>query len=180
MATRKQVTSTRLPDSLTPQRARRVVKRRSGQHPTADEAAQIKTAFLAAFRESANVRLSCDTVGVSRTTVYDWCKGDLAFKAAFADAEEDANDLVRAELRRRAMEGVEEPVVQMGRLALDEEGHVLKVRKYSDQLMSLLAKARLPEFHEKQHLELTGKDGGAVETAHHVHFYIPEEQPPQT
>ncbi len=57
--------------------------------------------------------------------------------------------MIRAELFRRAVQGVEEPVVSAGKLVRNIDGTPLTVRKYSDALMAALAKARLAEFKDK-------------------------------
>ena len=56
-------------------------------------------AFLAAFRETGNVRLSCEAAGVARSSHYRWLDGDLLYRDAFDEATEDAVDLLEAEAR---------------------------------------------------------------------------------
>src|SRR4051812_1251527 len=67
-------------------------------------------AFLAAFRDTGNVRRACEAAGKSRTVVYEHRKADPGFAAAFDEAREDAADLLEGEARRRAVDGVDEPV----------------------------------------------------------------------
>lgn len=141
--------------------------------------------FLDHLRTSCNVAGSCRAVGVSSTAVYALRDKDADFAAAWDDALEDAYDYLEAEARRRAFEGVEEPVVYQGQLTpvwernpdgtfvKDDDGNLvqarnpdgsskfLTVRKYSDGLAQFLLKGyRRRKFGEK--LELTGKDGGPV------------------
>jgi hypothetical protein len=68
---------------------------------------------------------------------HDW-KRDPDFAARWADALEEACDALEAEARRRAVEGVEEPVVSAGKL-------VCTVRRYSDTLLLALLRAHRPE-----------------------------------
>lgn len=141
--------------------------------------------FLEHLRTSCNVAGSCRAVGVSSTAVYALRNTDADFAAAWDDALEDAYDYLEAEARRRAFDGVEEPVVYQGQLTpvferdadgaylKDDDGNVvqaknpdgtpkfLTVKKYSDGLAQFLLKGyRRRKFGEK--LELTGKDGGPV------------------
>ena len=141
--------------------------------------------FLEHLRTSCNVAGSCRAVGVGSATVYKLRQEDADFAAAWDDALEDAYDYLEAEARRRAFDGVEEPVVYQGQLTPvwernpdgtyvrdDDENLVqaknpdgtpkyLTVKKYSDGLAQFLLKGyRRRKFGEK--LELTGKDGGPV------------------
>jgi len=65
--------------------------------------------------------------------------------------------LVREEIDRRARRGWSETVYQLAKRAGT-------VRKYSDTLLMFHAKARMPEYRDKQQVELSGKDGGPIET----------------
>lgn len=133
-------------------RTRRSI-RRTGEHLTDEERKQTQEIFLDAFSVSANVRASCLKAGISRTTIYEWAEHDDEFSILYKQAELDANDLIRQELYRRAVTGYDKPLVSVGRVVTmkDKNGkeHVVKDRVYSDMLLSLLAKARLPEFREK-------------------------------
>jgi hypothetical protein len=64
-------------------------------------------------------------------------------------AVEEANASIERELHRRAVEGWRDPVFQQGQLV----GHV---RKYSDRLLEVLVKARLPAFRERSEVAVTG------------------------
>ena len=62
----------------------------------------------------------------------------------FEEASEDAADSLEAEARRRAVEGVEEPVGWYK----GQAGGV--VRKYSDTLLIFLLKGRRPELYRER------------------------------
>lgn len=133
--------------------------------------------FLASFARNANVLLSAHLAGVSRQMVYKWLEHDEPFSFAYNQAKEDANDVLRAEIYRRGHDGVEEPILSQGQLVYEYEpvldeltgeqrkdekgklmwkrGKMVTMRKYSDTLLIFLAKARMPEFREKQSLEVT-------------------------
>lgn len=131
----------------------RTSPRGQGQKLTKEETIEIQEKFLEAFSVTANVRSACMQVGVDRSTIRSWEDKDEAFAVRYKDAKDDANDLVREELHRRAMEGYDKPLVSWGKLVYDEEGKVATEKVYSDNLLSLLARARLPEFREKQSID---------------------------
>jgi hypothetical protein len=134
-------------------------KRRQGQRPSAEERKIAQETFLQAFSMTANVRAACMKAGISRNTVYEWQEKDEQFGFKFRQASEDANDLIRGELFRRAVQGYEKPVISMGRPVFieDDKGQSkpMMERVYSDSLLSLLAKARMPEFRDKQHIDVS-------------------------
>ena len=104
--------------------------------------------FLTELRRTGNVTLSARVVGTTRFTVYGWRDRDAAFAAAWDEAVEEAADLLEAEARRRAHDGVEEPVFYQG----DVVGHV---KKYSDVLLMFLLKGIRPEKY-RENLAVTG------------------------
>ena len=59
--------------------------------------------FLEVIRATGNVRLAADAAGVDRSTPYVRARRDAAFAAAWAQAEQDALDVLEAEARRRAL-----------------------------------------------------------------------------
>ena len=129
-------------DTLTP------VKRR-GKLTDADRAIA-KAAFLEAYAKTGIVRPAAEIAGVSRQTVYEWQEHDEAFTIGFNQARQAADDAIRAEIHRRAIEGIDKPVYQGGRM-------VGTIREYSDTLLIFQAKARMPEYRDKQQIEHTGE-----------------------
>lgn len=150
-----------------PPRARNPkAKRRPGDNMEPDERRDAQAAFLLAFRDTAVVRYSAEAAGVSRQAVDYWRKHDKPFARRYEEAETDAADRIRQEVIRRAVEGVEEPLVSGGQLVYEQvpmlnkdgspvedkygrpkyqRGPRVTVRKYSDTLMAHLAQWRLPE-----------------------------------
>jgi hypothetical protein len=119
--------------------------------------------FLAALASGLSVTGAAGISGVGRATVYNWRESDEAFRAAWDDAIEAGTDRLEDEAHRRAHDGVEEPVVTMGRIARNDDGSMLVLRKYPDTLMCLLLKSRRPEkFRERVSTEVSGPDGGPV------------------
>lgn len=137
-------------------------KRRPGQRMTTEERTQAQEKFLKSFSMTANVRAACMAAGIDRTLVYQWAEHSKEFSIRFNRASLDADDVIRAELFRRSIQGVEKHVVSMGKVVYGDDGKPLMERVYSDSLLSLLAKSRMPEFRDRQQLEVSGKNGGAI------------------
>lgn len=84
------------------------------------------SAFLAALRESGNVRFSCETAGIARTTAYDARKLHPDFAKLWDVALDDACDQLELVARARAVE-------------------------QSDTLMIFLLKAHRPEKYRERY-----------------------------
>ena len=67
--------------------------------------------FIKALSKTGSVTKAAALAGTSRTRVYELRNRDPAFAAAWEDAEEVAADRLEDEARRRAVEGVTEPLV---------------------------------------------------------------------
>jgi hypothetical protein len=134
---------------------------RSGQHKkgaipgpkSEEERAEAQTAFLAAFAETGTVTHGAKSSGISRQTHYNWLT-DAGYSERFSDAQEQATDNLEREARRRAVEGVEEPVYYQGEV-------VGKIRKMSDTLLIFLLKGARPDKY-RERLEHTGHGGGPL------------------
>lgn len=70
--------------------------------------------FLKALAECGVVASACRTARVSDATVYLLRKSNDDFRAAWEDALETATDALESEARRRALEGIREPVIYQG------------------------------------------------------------------
>jgi hypothetical protein len=137
--------------TATPPRARR----RQGVRLTAAERAAAQDKFLAIFAATANVAASCLQAEIDRATVYKWQEHDAPFSVRYHQAELDAQDVVRAAIQRRGVEGWEEVVVSHGKVVYFK-GKPLTIRKYSDACLLALAKARVPEYRDKVDVTLQG------------------------
>ena len=72
-------------------------------------------AFVAALRQTGNVRRACEACGINRTSAYNLRNADPTFAAEWDDAQEDFSDLLEEEAVRRAM-GTKELVIHQGKL----------------------------------------------------------------
>lgn len=134
-----------------------------------------KAAFLAAYREMGVVPYAARVAGIARETAHRWRREDEAFSRQFAEARVDAVDKLEQEAMRRAVEGVDVPVIHAGQVAIagvDSNGNYasqgsphavgvapLTIKKYSDVLLIFLLKAAAPDkYRERYHLDHSDPD----------------------
>ena len=91
-----------------------------------------KSRFIDAFRNSGNVRASCQAAGISRAVCYRERDKNPAFKAAWDESLQDAVDTLEATAWQRARTGL------------------------SDQVLMMLLRAHRPNlYRERMHIEVT-------------------------
>jgi len=123
-----------------------------------------KRAYLAALSETGHKGRASELAGIDRTTPYtrQWLE-DTEFQECVARAETMAADLMEEEARRRAIDGVDEPVGwYRGRAGGT-------VRRYSDTLLIFLLKGARPDKY-RERFEHSGPGGAPLA----VHVYLPE------
>lgn len=114
--------------------------------------------FLTTLADGGTIAAGAKAAGVHRATAYKWRDEDPEFAAAWDEAIEQGTDALEDEAKRRAVEGVKEPVFHKGEIC----GHV---QRYSDTLLIFMLKARRPEkYRETVRNEHTGADGGPIQT----------------
>lgn len=133
----------------------RTTSRRNGVRLTKEETIQAKEKFLRSFAINGNVRAACLSAGIDRSTVYNWSEHDEQFSMQYNLAKEDVNDAIRGEIYRRAMIGDEKFVTSMGKVVYHDD-KPLTFREKSDTLLMFHAKSRMPEYRDKQQLEVNG------------------------
>lgn len=120
-------------------------------HSTDDQ----RQTFLDAFARCGIVKTALLAAGCTRAQLARWRRED-AFDAAYLEAQEDANDLLEGEARRRAFEGV----VRERCLGAGDNARFIEELVYSDPLLLALLKANRPEkFAERTKSEITNPDG---------------------
>jgi len=100
--------------------------------------AKAKERFLRHLAQGWSVELAAQGAGLGYGTVYEHRARDAAFAAAWDQAIERGTDRLEDEARRRAVDGVEEPIIHNGKIV----GSRLR---YSDVLLITLLNARRPE-----------------------------------
>ena len=154
---------------------------------------QKQRAFLTAYSMTANITQAAAAAGVSRESHYVW-KKDAAYADAFKLAEDIAGDTLEAEAVRRAVEGVEEPIVHHGRImglwilpdgrqlpghtgeVPPEEGasfEPIKVIKRSDMLLKFMVEGHKSNRYSVHRHQISGTGGGPVSVAGHGVLLIP-------
>lgn len=138
---------------MTTKRRKTVKKGANKRHalPQRKKAAR-QEAFLQAFRDTGNISVAAKLAGVDRKEHYRWLEAGGEYPKLFEDATDTAADGLEAEARRRAVEGIEEPV---GWFKGEPGGYV---KRYSDTLLIFLLKGAKPEKYRERY-EHTGKDG---------------------
>lgn len=134
----------------------------------------IEALFIDELSKGYSISASAWTIGVHRSTAYNWRAESEASKqedGSYIDdfcvrwdsAIEAGTDRLEDEARRRAERGVERPVYQGGVM-------VGTVTEYSDTLMATLLKGNRPgKFNTERH-ELTGPQGGPVAMSMEIEF----------
>jgi hypothetical protein len=128
-----------------------------------------KAAFLRAFARRGVVLEGAQAAGISRKTVSYWRETDEWFEELYGAALEEAGDRVEAEAHRRAVDGIDVPVIYQGMPTMTEdavtgEKRVLTTKQYSDPLLALVLKRHRPEYREnvKQTHSFEGQTGVLV------------------
>jgi hypothetical protein len=129
-----------MPDTRKPSHHVRTSARSPGNRLTKQQRLETQEKFLKAFSMTANVRAACMTANIDRSTIRQWEEHDETFSFRYNEAKEDANDMIRAEIWTRAMKGK----------TIDVEGRLPLVIEPSDRLLEFMAKARMPEYRDKQ------------------------------
>jgi transposase-like protein len=141
-----------------------------------DSGARRKRLFLDVYARTGNISAAARESGICRRTHYNWLTDDEEYQAAFEETHEAAIDLLEMEARRRAVEGIDEPVIYQGELMgawVDEKGNTvakdspgariipLTVKRYSDTLLIFLLKAAKPDKYRERR-EIVGAGGGPL------------------
>lgn len=98
--------------------------------------------FLEALADTCSPKAAAKIAGISKQTCYYHREKDLEFRQAWDKRIDQALDAVLEESYRRAMVGIEEPVVYQGAISKDAEGRPVTITKYSDRLLEILMKWR--------------------------------------
>lgn len=126
-----------------------------------------RTKLFKMLREGQFLATACKNAGVSRSWVYELRERDEAFAKLVDDAIADGTGVYEDELRTRILEG--EPVY-------DRNGDIVGERK-SDRLLEFALKARDREtYGDQKRTELTGPDGGPIQTSNSTSKMTPEEK----
>lgn len=116
---------------------------------------EARAAYLEHLSQTGRKTDSARAAGVSLQTVRNHMKLDPTLADEVEDALEVYKDSLRAEIHRRAVEGVEEPVYYQGAVCGS-------VTRYSDRMLELEAKRHMPEYRDKNTVDVNHKGGVLV------------------
>jgi AcrR family transcriptional regulator len=153
---------------------------------TGEEREAKQQIILAALAKAASIKHACELADVPRRTFYNWQKNKI-FAAALKEAHDEGNDTIDDAIIERAIQGVREPLVSMGKLVYDEHpamdgegnpkldkrgnpimerGAQIFVNKPSDRMLELAAKSRMKKYRDRVDLDLLEQinenTGGAI------------------
>lgn len=143
-------------------------------------------AFLAAYRVTGRITSAAEAAGITREHHYGWLRTSPAYCEAFERAWEEKGDLLEEESFIAATEGYFEPNVWQGRFIYPQIWDADKLnpatgetgmwvdepgakpfgvyRKSSADRLFLLRGMKPEKYRDRVSAELTGKDGGPIET----------------
>lgn len=123
---------------------------------------QLEDRLLGALAATGRIGRSCKVAEISLECYLQHLKNDPALEKAVQAAQDQYNDLIVDEIDRRGRRGVPKPQWNRGeRCDLDEDGNPTQF-EYSDRLLEMLAKSRMPEFREKAGLDVGVQQGGVL------------------
>ena len=103
--------------------------------------------FLEEFAKCGIITHAAEAAGVTVANVEWWDSQDTyGFKKRKTWAARVALGDVEREIRRRAIEGVDRPLVYQGRITRDELGNPVTIKEYSDVLLMFLTKKLDPSY----------------------------------
>jgi hypothetical protein len=103
--------------------------------------------FLEEFAKCGIISHAAKAAGVTEAAVEAWDFRDMyGFKKRKGWAAQVALGDVEREIRRRAIEGVDRPLVYKGQITRDEQGNSVTVKEYSDNLLMFLTKKLDPSY----------------------------------
>ena len=144
-----------------------------------------KVKFLEAYAKCGVIQPAITAAGISRSCYKTWRKNDEDFDQACGDAYEAAVDAAEVELRKRGVEGYDEPVLYKGEviwqrhpdtgaLLLDDDFNPIPFTRpvKSDHLLEVYTRSHRQRY--KQSVQITGAEGGPIEQDFTVTFVMPD------
>jgi hypothetical protein len=158
---------------------------RLGGPMTSAQRKKAKELFLDYLKRDPNVTAAADHAGIHRDTAYRWREKDHKFDAEWGGAIERLNDVARSSIFQRGIYGWDEPVVSMGQVVYEmipvvdadgeqvfdkgrpkmQAGNPITIHKWSDQLAIAYARANLPEYKDRQQIDLNAQITDMAESA---------------
>lgn len=123
---------------------------------------EAKAKFLDKLATCGLIAKSAWAMGASYRTIEEHRKRDPEFKAEFEQAMALYRDRIEKAVGDRAIDGIAEPIVYQGQIQKDEKGNVITVVKHDNKLLLAHAARHIPEYREKQDIDLNVRGGVLV------------------
>ena len=120
-----------------------------------------KKVFLAAFRRIGNITLAAQAANIDRILHYRWMREDPNYPQMFADAQDEAVEVLEAEAVRRGVYGWEEEVTWQGHISYHyqrnpktgkNEKVPVTVRRYDGALLQFLLRGARPQKYRERYV----------------------------
>ena len=146
-----------------------------------------KAKFLEAYKMTGVIQPAIDAAGISRASYRKYRKDDKVFHQDCFDAYDAAVDEAEVELRKRGIEGYDDPVMYKGEqtwcrnpdsgdLLLDDDFNPIPFTRpiKSDYLLNIYTRSHRPIYKEKTEIAITGPGGGSIEHDFQITFIMPD------
>jgi hypothetical protein len=127
------------------------------------------TAFIQKYADTCNMRQAAEEAGIERRTHYRWMSRYPRYAQTFRATKAAAGEYLENIAVERATDGWLEDVYYQG-------SKCGEVRRYSDGLMQTLLRGMLPEKYGYTRAEVSGPNGGPIETKVTVVYVDPPSE----
>lgn len=106
---------------------------------------EVQEVFLQVLEDTASPKQAAQVCGISRRLAFEYKQNDLGFRRRWEQSIQIAMDALLEEAYRRAVVGVDEPVIYQGQVSTERDPHTgeqraLTVKKHSDRLLEVMLK----------------------------------------
>lgn len=106
---------------------------------------ELQEVFLQVLEDTASPKQAAQVCGISRRLAFEYKQNDLDFRRRWEQSIQIAMDALLEEAYRRAVVGVDEPVIYQGQVSTERdprtgEQRALTVKKPSDRLLEVMLK----------------------------------------
>ncbi len=140
---------------------RAITRKPEGQAPLHRFTPELKEKFLEKLATCGLIAKSAWAVGASWRTIEVHRKKYPEFKLAFEQAMALYRDRIEQAVHDRAIDGIAEPIVYQGMIQ-EKDGKPVTVTKYDNKLLLAHAARHIPEYREKQDIDLNVRGGVLV------------------
>lgn len=106
---------------------------------------EVQEVFLQVLEDTASPKQAAQVCGISRRLAFEYKQNDLDFRRRWEQSIQIAMDALLEEAYRRAVVGVDEPIIYQGQVSTAIDPHTgeqraLTVKKHSDRLLEVMLK----------------------------------------